>query len=107
LIVSPIPYYGSLGVDLSAPVNLEKASRLRTFTAILHANPGIRIIANWDDFLLPSEDLAWLATTLGEERIKIFEQGGRLGNLSHPAVQKAILDALDGSRTQFQPEHSN
>ena len=93
-----IPYYGSRGIDLSAPDSLEKASSLRTFAAGLHSNPGIRLIANRDDFLLPSEDLAWLTTTLGAKRMRIFEQGGHLGNLSHPAVQKAILDALEGLR---------
>ena len=84
---------------MSAPDSLEKASSLRTFASGLQANPGIRLITNRDDFLLASEDLAWLTTTLGEKRMKIFEQGGHLGNLSHPAVQKAILDALEGLRT--------
>ncbi len=51
---------------------------------------------NQNDFLLPDEDLAWLKTTFAADQLTVFEQGGHLGNLSHPAVQKAILDALDG-----------
>jgi len=102
-----IPYYWCRGIELSAPGDLEKASSLRTFAAGLQANPGIRLIANRDDFLLASEDLAWLKTTLGEKRINVFEQGGHLGNLSDPAVQKAILDALEGLPTRFQHEPNN
>ena len=91
-----IPYYGSRGIDLSAPDSLEKAGSLRTYAAGLRANPNIRLIVNQDDFLLPDEDLAWLKTTFAEDQLSIFEQGGHLGNLSHPAVQKAILAALAG-----------
>jgi hypothetical protein len=53
---------------------------------------------NRDDFLLPADDLAWLKTTFAPDQLTVFEQGGHLGNLSHPAVQKAILEALEGLR---------
>ena len=69
---------------------------MRTYAAGLHANPNIRLIVNQNDFLLPDEDLAWLKTTFAEDQLTVFEQGGHLGNLSHPAVQKAILGALAG-----------
>ena len=71
---------------------------MRTYAAGLQANPNIRFIVNRDDFLLPDEDLAWLKATFAEDQLTVFEQGGHLGNLSHPAVQKAILEALDGLR---------
>jgi hypothetical protein len=31
-----------------------------------------------------------------EDQLTVFEQGGHLGNLSNPAVQKSILGALAG-----------
>jgi len=91
-----IPYYGSRGINLAAPESLEKAGNLRTYASGLRANPNVRLIVNRDDFLLPEADLAWFKTVVPEDRIAVFEQGGHLGNLAHPAVQKAILAALDG-----------
>ena len=72
---------------------------MRTYAAGLQANPNIRLIVNRDDFLLPDEDLAWLKTTFAEDQLTVFEQGGHLGNLYHPAVQKAILGALTGLKS--------
>jgi ABC-type transporter lipoprotein component MlaA/pimeloyl-ACP methyl ester carboxylesterase len=91
-----IPYYWTWGIELSTPDSLENASNLRTYAAGLKANPKIRLIVNRDDFLLPEEDLAWLKTTFAGDQLTVFEQGGHLGNLSHPAVQRAILRALAG-----------
>ena len=93
-----IPYYWSWGIELGAPETLEKASSLRTYAAGLQTNANIRVIVNQDDFLLPDEDLAWLKTTFAPECLIVFQRGGHLGNLSHPAVQQAILNALDGLR---------
>jgi ABC-type transporter lipoprotein component MlaA len=89
-----VPYYWTWGIELSTPESLENASSLRTHAAGLQANPNVRLIVNRDDFLLPPEDLAWLKTIVAEDRLTVFEQGGHLGNLSHPSVQKAILGAL-------------
>src|ERR1035438_161488 len=91
-----IPYYWCRGIELGTPEALENASSLRTYAAGLRSNHNVRLIVNQDDFLLPEEDLAWLRTTFTEDRLTVFEQGGHLGNLSHPAVQKAILRALSG-----------
>jgi ABC-type transporter lipoprotein component MlaA/pimeloyl-ACP methyl ester carboxylesterase len=91
-----IPYYWGRGIDLGTPEALENASSLRTYAAGLQSNHKIRLIVNQDDFLLPEEDLAWLKTTFPEDQLTIFAQGGHLGNLSQPAVQKAILRALAG-----------
>jgi len=91
-----IPYYWCRGIELGTPEALENASSLRTYAAGLQSNHNIRLIVNRDDFLLPDEDLAWLKATFAEDQLTIFEQGGHLGNLSHPAVQKAILGALAG-----------
>ena len=94
-----IPYYWSRGIEFDASDTLEKAGSLRPHAAGLQANPNIRLIVNRDDFLLPEEDLAWLKTTFAEDQLTVFEQGGHLGNLSHPAVQKAILEALAGLKS--------
>ena len=91
-----IPYYRCRGIELSAPDSLEKASSLRSYAAGLHANPNIRIIVNQNDFLLADEDLAWFRATVAPEQLTVFEQGGHLGNLINPEVQKSILGALTG-----------
>jgi len=90
-----IPYYWTHGIDSTAQA-LEKAGDLRTYDAGLRANPNIRIIVNQNDFLLAGEDFSWLCATFGPEQLTVFKQGGHLGNLSNPEVQKAILGALGG-----------
>ncbi len=94
-----IPYYRCRGIELSAPDSLEKASSLRSYAAGLHANPNIRIIVNQNDFLLADEDLAWFRATVAPEQLTVFEQGGHLGNLINPEVQKSILGALAGLKS--------
>src|ERR1039457_3208468 len=93
-----IPYYWCRGIELGTPEALENGSSLRTYAAGLQSNHNVRLIVNQDDFLLTEEDLAWLKTTFTEDQLTVVEQGGHLGNLSHPAVQKAILEALEGLR---------
>jgi hypothetical protein len=73
---------------------LEKAGDLRTYDAGLRANPNIRVIVNQNDFLLEPEDLEWLHATFAPEQLTVFAQGGHLGNLSNPTVQKSIMGAL-------------
>ena len=90
-----ISYYWTLGLDPAAQA-LEKAGDLRTNETSLRANPNIRIIVNENDFLLADEDLAWLHATFAPDRLTVFAQGGHLGNLFNPAVQKTILEALSG-----------
>ena len=92
-----VPYYSAQG--LAAPTTaLETAGDLRTYAAGLRANPNIRVIVNQNDFLLADEDLAWLHATFAPDRLTVFPQGGHLGNLSNPLVQKAILAALTPMR---------
>jgi pimeloyl-ACP methyl ester carboxylesterase len=90
------PYYQTRGIDLTQPEALKKGSDLRMHSDALRANPNLRLIVNRNDILLAEEDLEWLQTTIGPERLTIFEKGGHLGNLAHPAVQKAIVRALGG-----------
>jgi hypothetical protein len=93
-----IPYYESRGMA-SPAATLEKAGDLRSYDSGLRANPNIRIIVNHNDFLLTDEDLAWLGATVKPESLTIFNQGGHLGNLFNPAVQKTILGALSGLKS--------
>lgn len=94
-----IPYYQARGVAAPTADALEKAGDLRTYETGLRANPNIRIVVNENDFLLTIEDLAWLSTTFAPEQLTVFEQGGHLGNLSNPVVQKTILGALAGLKS--------
>jgi len=92
------PYYQAHGVASPTGEALEKAGDLRTYDNGLRANPNIRVIVNQNDFLLTDEDLAWLHATFAPEQLTVFPQGGHLGNLSNPAVQKSILAALTPMR---------
>jgi len=91
-----IPYYETRSVVAPVAETMEKADDLRTYDGGLRANPGIRIIVNQNDFLLAGEDLAWLHATFAPGQLTVFPQGGHLGNLSNPTVQKTILEALAG-----------
>jgi pimeloyl-ACP methyl ester carboxylesterase len=93
-----IPYYQARGLASPVAETLETADDLRTYDAGLHANPNIRVIVNQNDFLLTDDDLAWLHATFTPEQLTVFPQGGHLGNLSNPTVQKAILAALTPMR---------
>jgi pimeloyl-ACP methyl ester carboxylesterase len=94
-----IPYYQARGLAAPAAEAMEKADDLRAYEAGLRANPNIRIIVNQNDFLLADADLAWLHATFAAEQLTVFEQGGHLGNLYNPAVQKTILGALAGLKS--------
>ncbi len=91
-----IPYYHARGIASPTAEALKKADDLRTYDAGLRANPNIRVIVNQNDFLLADEDLAWLRATFKPEQLTVFPQGGHLGNLFNPSVQKSILGALAG-----------
>ncbi|HEV2436394.1 MAG TPA: VacJ family lipoprotein [Verrucomicrobiae bacterium] len=93
-----IPYYQARGLASPVAETLETADDLRTYAARLRGDPDIRVIVNQNDFLLTDKDLAWLHATFGPKQLTVFPQGGHLGNLSNPAVQKAILAALTPMR---------
>jgi pimeloyl-ACP methyl ester carboxylesterase len=90
------PYDATKGIDLANPVIVKNATDLQVYTAELQANHNIRVIANRNDVLLAAGDLAWIEATFAPAHVTLFEHGGHLGNLSQPAVQRAILGALDG-----------
>ncbi|MCC6819462.1 MAG: VacJ family lipoprotein [Verrucomicrobia subdivision 3 bacterium] len=90
-----IPYYWMLGMDAPAET-LAQAGDLRMYAGGLRTNPNVRLIVNQNDFLLGDADLAWLRATFAPDQLTVFAQGGHLGNLSNPMVQKSILGALAG-----------
>ena len=90
------PYNQTKGIDMSDPVIVKNATELQAYTAELRANPSVRVIANRNDVLLAADDLAWIESTFAPAHVTLFEHGGHLGNLSEPAVQQAILGALEG-----------
>jgi pimeloyl-ACP methyl ester carboxylesterase len=88
------PYYQAKGIATADA--LEKAGNLRTYERELAANPNVRIIVNHNDFLLTEKDLDWFHATFAPEQLTIFIEGGHLGNLFNPIVQKTIVEALGG-----------
>jgi ABC-type transporter lipoprotein component MlaA/pimeloyl-ACP methyl ester carboxylesterase len=90
-----VPYYRNRGLASPAEA-LEKAGDLRTYGAGLRGNPNIRVIVNQNDFLLADKDLEWLHATFAPAELTVFPEGGHLGNLFNPGVQKTILRALSG-----------
>jgi pimeloyl-ACP methyl ester carboxylesterase len=92
------PYYQTHGLGATAADAMVKAGDLRNYEPGLRANPDIRLIVNQNDILLEDADLAWLQDTFATNQLTVFPQGGHLGNLSNPTVQKAILAALTPMR---------
>jgi hypothetical protein len=90
------PYDATRGIDLKNQDVVRRGTDLTTYTTELQANPDIRLILNRNDFLLADEDVAWVESTFAPSQVTLFPDGGHLGNLNQPAVQAAILRALDG-----------
>ena len=88
-----VPYYQKKGISKN---ELLRYSNLRNHERQLRKQPKIRIITNSNDFMLPNRDLKWLKNTFASSQLSIFPQGGHLGNLNTPPVEKAVLKALDG-----------
>ena len=99
------PYYEDRELGTPAGEAIEKGGDLRSYVDGLRANPNIRIIVNQNDFLLTAEDLAWLRVTFPAERLTVFDEGGHMGNLSNPIVQKSIVEALTGMKSSPPDSH--
>ncbi len=88
-----VPYYQKKGVSLNAML---REGSLRTHEGNLKSQSKVRVITNRNDFLLPAKDFSWLQSTLAPSQLTVFPDGGHLGNLANPSVQKAISRALSG-----------
>lgn len=86
-----IPYYQSHGYSLA---DFRKYTSLKSFSDRLRAQPKVRVMTNRNDFLLGPGDLDWLRSTLGPSRVKVFPDGGHLGNLASPQVQSTMVGFL-------------
>jgi ABC-type transporter lipoprotein component MlaA/pimeloyl-ACP methyl ester carboxylesterase len=86
-----VPYF-SKAKRLERPALLENAN-LTHLADRLRGDERIRVLTNADDFILGAENLAWLASVLGD-RLRVFPEGGHLGNLWLPEVQQEIVERL-------------
>ncbi len=87
------PYFRSKGIGTSQFI---RELDLRTYQTSLRAQQKVRVVINRNDFLLEPRDIAWLESTLPSSRLKIFPEGGHMGNLASPPVQEALMGALSG-----------
>ena len=86
-----LPYYASKGV---AAADFKRHASLANAGIGLRSNPKTRVIANQNDFLLRPGDIEWLQSNLGHTHVRIFPEGGHLGNLASPQVQQALTSFL-------------
>ena len=90
-----VPYYHQLGIGTR---DFSREATLMTYEKSLRSQSKVRVIANHDDFVLTGEDIAWLQSTLGTARLKVFPNGGHMGSLSSAPMQKAIVETLSGMK---------
>ncbi len=90
------PYFGRRDARMAEPDALARSGDLRTYEPALATDSRLRVLVNENDFLLATEDLAWLRRQFGPDRLKTFPRGGHLGNLGDPAVRAAIIAMLSG-----------
>ncbi len=88
-----VPYYKQRGISME---QILRERNLRSHESLLRRQPKIRLLVNRNDFLLPAKDLSWLKSTFRPSQLTVFPDGGHLGNLAAPPVQKAVLNALGG-----------
>lgn len=86
------PYYQSQGIGKKAFLH---HGNLRSFSGPLRSQHKARVVTNRNDFLYNSSDLTWLRGTFGGSRLRMFADGGHLGNLGEPEVWRAILRELE------------
>jgi ABC-type transporter lipoprotein component MlaA/pimeloyl-ACP methyl ester carboxylesterase len=88
-----MPYFHQRGVG---PADFTREGNLQTYRNSLRAQPKARVLMNRNDFLLTPQDVSWLESTFDPARIKVFPNGGHLGNLASPLIQQAVIEALRG-----------
>ncbi len=92
-----LPYYLSRKGKTISREKLLAMANLSSLTSWLKKNPKVWVHTNANDFLLQPKDIDWFKTTFGE-RFVLFKEGGHLGNLYVPQVQKRIMDSLAGMK---------
>ncbi len=86
-----LPHFQAQGVSQA---EFRKFATLRTSATALRARKDTMVITNGNDFLLAPGDLSWLRKTFGPSRIRVFPEGGHLGNLASPQVREALAGFL-------------
>lgn len=59
----------------------------------LRENPDVRVFINTTDFLLARQDIERMRELIGD-RLTVFPDGGHVGNLYKPGVQKKIMESI-------------
>ena len=90
-----LPYYKQRGIGLN---DFNREVNLRSYQANLSSNPKVRVMVNQNDLILNPRDVSWLRTTFGPSKLTVFPNGGHIGNLTSPAVQRKIIESLQGLR---------
>jgi len=88
-----VPYNKMRGIGLN---DFAREVTLKSYGKQLRTQSKARVIVNRNDFLLRPQDVSWLQATMGPSRIKVFADGGHLGNLTSAPFQKAISNSLSG-----------
>jgi ABC-type transporter lipoprotein component MlaA len=86
-----LPHFKARGVGED---DFRRYANLKTSARGLGAAADAMVITNRNDFLLPPADLAWLRSTFGSSRLRVFPEGGHLGNLASPDVRAALTGFL-------------
>ena len=82
------------GEDAAAMAAQERLTQLE---GPLKAAGNVFVMHNRNDFLMKSEDMAWLEATFGD-RANVFPRGGHLGNLFIPDVQAELIKLVEGEQ---------
>jgi len=88
-----LPYHKKNGISRS---DFYRESNLRSYRNALRADQRLRVITNKNDFILSSKDVSWLRSTFGTSRLTLLPNGGHIGNVATPLVEKATLKSLEG-----------
>lgn len=90
-----LPYYqnGGKGVEVSGR-EVRSAANLKNITNSLRRVSDLRIISCVDDFLLKDGDLHWLRSLVPGNHIKVFPQGGHMGQLATKSGQIAVIESI-------------
>ncbi len=87
-----LPYHQQREPGLTRQALLDRES-LRALEPYLAATDKIRLIHNEDDIILAPGEIEYLQRVFGA-RARVFPTGGRLGNLLHPEVVRAMVSLL-------------
>lgn len=88
-----LPYYWEFGLGAIDRDTLIDAASLTALTPMLRDKPNVYVFTTQNDFVINKDDLEWIGETFGR-RATIYTDGGHLGELPWPRVQKDLLQAL-------------